>query len=95
MAKRSAWTRWGRGSCEGWSLEIGGAFCGSVVWQGRTKEPPTWLASVNATYLGEYLDRAAAMARVAQDIERNMELVLHDWAVYQAAKGAPAKKCTG
>jgi hypothetical protein len=50
---------------------------------------------VNATYLGEYLDRAAAMARVAQDIERNMELVLHDWAVYQAAKGAPAKKCTG
>jgi hypothetical protein len=28
---RGQWTRWGRGMCEGWSLEIGMAFRGSVV----------------------------------------------------------------
>jgi hypothetical protein len=45
--------------CEGWSLEIGVAFRGSVVRQDRTSQPTTWLASVNAGYLGEYFDRAA------------------------------------
>ena len=45
-----------------------------------------WLASVNAAYLGEYLEREAAMARVQAEIERNMELVLHDWRRYQEAR---------
>jgi hypothetical protein len=44
------------------------------------------MASVNPVYLGEYLDRGSAMARVAEDKERGMELVLHDWALYQVAK---------
>ena len=35
--------------CEGWSLEIGTAFRGSVVRQDRIETAPTWLASVNAT----------------------------------------------
>jgi hypothetical protein len=37
-----------------------------------------WLASVNAAYLGEYLDRDSAMARVEANIESNMKTVLHD-----------------
>jgi len=45
----------GRGMCEGWSLEIGVAFRGSVVRQDRTNQPTTWLAAVNAGYLGELL----------------------------------------
>jgi len=76
-----------RRSAEGWSLEIGTAYRGAVVRQDRIDQPPTWLASVNAAFLGEYLDRAAAMARVDADIAHQMELVLHDWELYQAGKG--------
>jgi len=86
MSNRGEWSRWGRGMCEGWSLEIGNAFRGAVVRQDKFDGPPMWLASVNAAYLGEYLDRASAMARVQAEIESNMEMVLHDWGLYQAAK---------
>jgi hypothetical protein len=48
--------------CVGESLEIGVAFRGSVVRQDTTNQPTTWLAAVNAGYLGEYFDRAAANA---------------------------------
>ncbi len=57
--------------CEGWSLEIGHAFRGSVVRQDKFDGPSMWLASVNAAYLGEYLEREAAMARVQAEIESN------------------------
>ena len=73
--------------CEGWSLEIGTAYRGAVVRQDKIEQPPTWLASVNAAYLGEYLDRDSAMARVEANIESNMQTVLNDWGLYQAAKG--------
>ena len=57
----------------GWSLEIGVAFHGSVVRRDRSRQPTTWIASINSTALGEF---AASMV-----------LVLHDWELYQAAKG--------
>jgi hypothetical protein len=72
--------------CEGWSLEIGTAYRGAVVRQERIDQPQTWLASVNAAYLGEYLDRDSAMARVEANIAENMQTVLHDWELYRAAK---------
>jgi hypothetical protein len=73
--------------CEGWSLEIGTAYRGSVVRQDRIETAPTWLASVNATYLSEHPDRESAMARVEAAISHDMELVLHDWELYRAGKG--------
>jgi hypothetical protein len=72
--------------CEGWSLEIGMAFRGSVVRQDRIEATPTWLASVNSTYLSEHPDRESAMARVEAAITHDMELVLHDWGLYRAGK---------
>jgi hypothetical protein len=86
MGKRGQWSRWGRGMCEGWSLEIGTAYRGSVVRQDHIDPPPTWLASVNAAYLGEYLDRASAMDRVESDIEHNMQMVLNDWELFRKWK---------
>lgn len=87
---KAQWTRWGRGMCEGWSLEIGAAFRGSVVRQERTDHPTTWLASVNAGYLGEYFDQATAMARVEDVIEHNMKAALEDWQLYRTTKGNAA-----
>jgi len=74
--------------CEGWSLEIGTAFRGSVVRQDRIETAPTWLASVNSTYLSEHPDRESAIARVEADIESRMEMVLHDWELYRTGKGS-------
>jgi hypothetical protein len=74
---RGQWTRWGRGMCEGWSLEIGMAFYGSVVRRDRSGEPRTWIASINSTGVGEFLEREIAMRRVEELVESSMVLVLH------------------
>lgn len=60
----------GRGMCEGWSLEIGEAFRGSVVRSQTLGMPVTWLAMINATALDEYLEREIAMRQVEAQIER-------------------------
>lgn len=86
MGKRGQWSQWGCGMCEGWSLEIGNSLRGAVVRQDRIDQPSTWIASVNAAFLGEHLDRGSAMARVEADIEHHMEMVLHDWELYRPAK---------
>ena len=84
---RGQWTRWGRGMCEGWSLEIGIAFRGSVGRRDIRGEPTTnWIASLNSTALGEFLEREMAMHRVEELVEASMVLVLHDWKLYRAAK---------
>ena len=62
---------------EGW-WEIGTAYRGAVVRQDRIEAPTTWLASGNAGYPGEYSDRGAAMARVQAEVERRIEVPLHD-----------------
>ena len=59
-------------------MEIGTAYRGAVVRQDRIEAPTTWLASVNAGYPGEYSDRGAAMARVQAEVERRLEVPLHD-----------------
>ncbi len=77
---RGHWTRWGRGMCEGWSLEIGMAFRGS------SGQPTTRIASINSTLLVEFLERQMAMRRVEEVVESSMVLVLHDWGLYRAEK---------
>jgi hypothetical protein len=72
--------------CEGWSLEIGMAFRGSVVRRETNGQPTTWIASINATALGEFLEREIAMRRVEELIESGMVLVRHDWELYRAEK---------
>lgn len=52
--------------CDGWSPEIGTAYYGRVVRQEKTSQPTTWLASVNASYLGDYFDRVATLARASK-----------------------------
>jgi hypothetical protein len=79
------WRRWNCTVCEGWSLEIGTAFCGSVVRQNHTDQAPSWLAVVNAALVGEYVDRALAMARVQEIIRHNMEGIVQEWRFIRAA----------
>jgi hypothetical protein len=53
----------------------------------RSTLQTTWIASINSTGLGEFLERETAMRRVEELVESSMGLVLHDWELYQAAKG--------
>jgi hypothetical protein len=53
----------------------------SMDWLGAT-----WIASINSTALGEFLEREIAMHRVEELVEASMGLVLHDWELYRAAK---------
>jgi hypothetical protein len=71
--------------CEGWSLEIGIAFRGSVVRRDIGRHPTTWIASINSTGLGEFLERESAMRRVEELMESSMALALHD--LYQQRRG--------
>lgn len=73
------WTRWGRGSCEGYSLQIGDALRGQVARRhdGRLH------ASLNGTDLGEHRERAEAQAAVEQRIDHEMQKISEDWTIWQ------------
>jgi hypothetical protein len=58
-----------------------------VVRRDRSGQPTTWIASINSTALGEFVEQEIAMHRVEELVEASMVLVLHDWELYQAAKG--------
>jgi hypothetical protein len=90
LKKRGQWTRWGRGMCEGWSVEIGSAFRGSVIRSSTVGLPATWIASINTSALGEYLERDLAMRIVEDKIESEMGLVLHDWELYRVGRAKRA-----
>lgn len=79
------WTRWGRGSCEGWSLDIGYALRG----QAARNHDRSWAASLNATDLGTWKTREEAMQAVETAITREVTLILEDWAIWQSALAAP------
>jgi hypothetical protein len=57
-----------------------------VVRRDRSGEPARWIASINSSALGEFLEREIAMHRVEELVEASMVLVLHDWDLYRAAK---------
>ena len=59
---------------------------GSVVRRDLGRDQTTWIASINSTGLGEFLEREIAMHRVEELVEASMVLVLHDWDLYRAAK---------
>lgn len=79
------WSRWGRGSCEGWSLNVGYALRG----QAARRPDLSWHASLNATDLGDWKTREEAMQAVETEITRQVSLILEDWAIWQRALASP------
>lgn len=93
------WSRWGRGSCEGHSLEFGFAYRFDIR-PGPSSDgirPDFWWASSRAGSLGEFTTfEAAAQAcedearRLIEpvlergDINRDMILVVDHWRMYLA-----------
>jgi hypothetical protein len=81
---RGTWTRWGRGSCEGYGLAIGDLLrCGARRGLDQIGKPATWMADVNAVELGEFPSRDEAMQRVEERVISSMRDALADWTVFQ------------
>lgn len=84
---RAQWSRWGWGSAEGYSLEIGGTFrCSVVLKPLGPGEAPLYTASINSHNYGEHPDRETAMRDVERRLEGDMGEVLRDWTIYEALK---------
>jgi hypothetical protein len=93
------WSRWGRGSCEGHSLEFGFAYRFDIRPGPRSDgiHPDFWWASSRAGSLGEFPTfEAAAQACEDEarrligpvvergDVDRDLILVIDHWKMYLA-----------
>jgi hypothetical protein len=84
---RGKWTRWGRGSCEGWSLWIGDIVRGQVTR--GSDVPPTWQATMNGSDLGKHRSREEAVARVEDAVMFSMKIALEDWSIFRPQAKRP------
>lgn len=75
------WSRWGRGSCEGYGLEIGNLLRFSVV---ANVERTLWRVSLNSRELGLYDDFDAAIAAAEREAQMEMQAALEHWSTFQA-----------
>jgi hypothetical protein len=87
---RNEWSRWGRGSCEGYSLHIGdGGFArfeGEVVRNvsGTEGQPGAWSSSINGTCRHTHATQAEAMARIEFELSCTAEAFVSSYAGYKA-----------
>jgi len=75
---KGKWTRWGRGYCEGYGLEIGNALRASV----SRDSDGAWRTSINAVSHGSYDNVDEAKKRIEEAIRDDVNLILEDWALW-------------
>lgn len=90
MLGNGKWTRWGRGSSEGHTLDIGPLINFSLV---RQSDGPAriFAATFHTRKLDTYSSLEEGKAAIEEKLERDMKTVFEDWAIYQANK-AKARK---
>lgn len=79
------WTRWGRGSCEGYSLGFGRVR--DLNGQVSRELDGTWRASIGGHVKPAFPSREKAMEYVEFELRAAMNVVLPDWATYCAKRG--------
>lgn len=86
------WSRWGRGSCEGYTLDIGDFINFSLVRKldssGATK---SYEATCHTRKIDEFPTVEAGKAAIEEQLESGMRSVLHDWEIYQQNKAKRRK----
>jgi hypothetical protein len=75
---KGKWTRWGRGCCEGYGLEIGNALRASISHDSEG----LWQASINTVGHGAYSNVDDAKKRIEETIRDGMNLILEDWELW-------------
>ena len=79
------WTRWGRGSCEGYNLSFGRVrdLSGLIARQ----LDGTWRASIGGHVERIFPSREKAMEYIEFELRAAMDEVLPDWDRYRAKRG--------
>ncbi len=85
---KGKWTRWGRGSCEGYGLEIGNALRASVSRNGDG----VWRTSINAVGHGNFTTMEQAKKRIEEAIRDDVNLILEDWELWDKPSGKTIAK---
>lgn len=88
---RSQWSRWGRGSCEGFALRIGSAgpvrFDGSVTRSARRDDGGyTWRSDINGACEKTHSTMADAMTRIEQEPVIARNAFVEDFDGYKAER---------
>ncbi len=84
------WSRFGRGSCEGYGLDIGNLLRFSIV---ANTDRTDWRVSLNAKEIGAYPDFEQAVAAAEREARWQMGLALENWATFEAQP--PARRRAG
>ena len=88
---RCEWSRWGRGSCEGYGLEVGtgpARFSASVVRNAHRADPAhEWRAGINGGEDKQFASREGAMAYVERELVVVGEEIARDYAEFKVRRG--------
>lgn len=86
------WSRWGRGGCEGYTLDLGDFINFSLV---RKDDHFGHFSHYEGTShrrkIDEFPTVEAGKAYIEQELESGMRRVLYDWEIYQQNKAKGRK----
>ena len=85
---KGKWTRWGRGSCEGYGLEIGNALRASISRDSQG----AWRTSINAVSHGDFATMEQAKKRIEETIRDDVNLIFEDWELWNNPPGKTMAK---
>lgn len=89
---RGKWSRWGRGSCEGYSLDLGSLINFSVIRKSSGGPVPDHFeATSHSCRIDSFPTASEAKAYIEAELEAGMITVLEDWTLYQAEKAKRRK----
>lgn len=87
------WTRFGRGSCEGYGLELGSLMRFTALHTPQTASNPNpWTASLNEYDLGKFETFDAAVAKVDHEARIAMGVALEHWVAKRFIAPVSAKR---
>lgn len=87
----SEWTRWGRGECEGYSLDVGRGYTRFNASVSRSVKQDDgsrkWYASINGRDEREFATREDAMAHIERELILAGNDFVCDFAAFRAMRG--------
>lgn len=91
---KDRWSRWARGACEGYSLELGNLLSFSITrYQQGLDGPESWGLSLNGNALGSFDAFEAAVERGEKEARFLLEPAWADW--QDTLAKPPAKRGSG
>jgi hypothetical protein len=86
------WSRWGRGGCEGHTLDIGDFINFSLVRKDdRVGKFSHYEATCHTRKIDEFASLEEGKKKIEEELESGMRRVLHDWETYQQNKAKRPK----